>query len=283
MTGGARYGNLMSYKHYARPAAYGLCGSGAAKRRTRHQDGMREMLRAMFGHGECTTWNMAKISLRTGDASLVRAKEKEYRRLLLGRRDAKRRPGGMLDSGLVVRSGGGAPSRYRLSLHGIMYCIDAMDPDDAEIDGMARAHAGALPRVFGRWGELVSALGGGAYTPLRVMSKGLLLDNPRTAGEGGGAPLYELMSFLHAEYGGSYESIREPELAEQVSYWFYTFLLYPGAAGGAGLGGALGGDGELRGWYAGFLRRARGYYEERLRAMRRGLPAAGLRATSSAS
>lgn len=270
---GAAYGNLASYKHCTRPAAHLMYG-GYAGPRTRHQKGMRDILYALFKHGSCTTWEVARIILRTRDISQVRAAEKECRRLFAGRHDAKRRSGGMLDTGLVAREQDGARSRYRLTIHGMLYCIDAMSPSGAEMDLAAAAHAGVVPLVLGRWDALREALGGDAYTPLRVLAKGILLD-----GQGaGGAPLHEAMLFLGAKYHRRYESISEAELAEQLSYWYYTFLLFrepEDAQDGGGrprrLRGVMRSDAKLLEWYGGFLAEAASYYEDRRSAMSAGL------------
>lgn len=277
---GAAYGNLASYKHCTRPAAHLLYG-GYAGPRTRHQKGMHDILRALFKHGACTTWEVARIILRTKDISLIRAKEKECRRLFAGRYDSKKRLGGMLDTGLVAVEEDGARSRYRLTIHGMLYCIDVMSPSGGEMDQAAAAHAGVIPLVLGRREALREALGDGAYTPLRVLAKGILLD-----GQGaGGAPLHEAMLFLGAKYHRRYESIAEAELAEQLSYWYYTFLLFraPGGAqdDGSRSGGLLGvmrSDAVLLKWYEEFLAEAASYYKDGLSAMSTGL--ASLRGAS---
>ena len=269
-----QYGNLMSYKHYTRPGAYNLYGS-SSKHKTKHQQGMQEILGIMFGNGACTTWDIAKLRHRTKDVSLIRTKEKEYRRLFLGRYDTKKRSGGMLDLGLVVREKAGPYSKYRLSLHGILYCIDVLNPSDDDFDRMAQRYADVLPRVFGRWDEVKSIAGADAYR-MRVLAKGLLLDDPGAAGTPAGTPLRELMSFVHAKYAKRFESISEAELAEQVSYWFYTFLLYYGEAGPHArrararmnrVKKMLTRDADLRPWYVEFLAQAKTYYRERLDAV----------------
>ena len=267
---GSTYGNLSSYKHCTRPAAHRLYG-GYAGPKTVHQRGMHDILHALFVSGACSTWEAAKITLRTEDMAQVRAKEKEYRRLFTGRHDARRRTGGMLDTGLVVKEPDEGHSRYRLSIHGILYCIDVMAPSDGEADRMAAAYASIVPRVFGRMGALKEALGGGAYTPLKILAKGILLD-----GQGGGdsSPLHEIMLFLGAKYHRWYESIPEPELAEQLSYWYYTFLLCRAPEGAQDAGGrqrrlldAMRSDGGLLEWYGGFLAEAASHYKDGMLAI----------------
>ncbi len=279
---GAIYGNLSSYKHCTRPAAHRLYG-GYAGPRTIHQQSMHDILHALFVNGACTTWEAAKITLRSKGMTQVRAKEKEYRRLFAGRHDARRHTGGMLDTGLVVREGDEGHSRYRLSIHGMLYCMDVMSPSGGEMDRVAAAYAGIVPRVFGRMDTLKGALGDSAYTPLKVLAKGILLD-----GQGGGdsAPLHEIMLFLGARYHRWYESISESELAEQLSYWYYTFLLCRTPEGARDAGDrrrsvldAMRSDGELSEWYGKFLAEAVSHYKGGLRAVSGSLDA--LRGTSS--
>ncbi|MCY4492210.1 MAG: hypothetical protein OXC46_12230 [Thaumarchaeota archaeon] len=269
-----QYGNLMSYKHYTRPEAYRLYGS-SSRHKTQHQQNMQDILRIMFENGSCTTWDIAKLKLRTNDVSLIRTKEKGYRRLFLGRYDTKKRSGGMLDLGLVVRENTGSYSRYRLSLHGILYCIDVLNPLEDDFDCMAQRYANILPKVFGRWDEVKSVAGIDAYK-MRVLAKGLFLDSSGATGMQGSAPLCEIMSFVHAKYAKMFESISEIDLAEQVSYWFYTFLQYYGNAGPHAkharvrmdkVKNMLQHDPELSIWYREFYIQSTDYYRDRLDAM----------------
>ena len=268
------YGNLMSYKRYTRPAACRLYG-GSSKFKTRHRQGIREILHVLFENGACSTWDIARIRLRTANASLIRPKEKEYRRLFLGRYDTKKRSGGMLDLGLVVREKMNPHAKYRLSLHGILYCIDMLYPSEDDFERMARAYAGVLPRVFGRWDEIKSVSGAGAYS-LRVLAKGVMLENLCLSTILAKTPLCELMSFIHAKYADKFESISEADLAEQVSYWFYTFLQYCVDAVHStpntqiqinGIKKLLQRDSELGVWYRGFYTQAMNHYKKRLDVM----------------
>lgn len=265
-----QYGNLASYKHYTRPAAYRLYGS-SSNAKSKHQAGMQDILQVMFANGPCTTWDMAKIMLRTSDVSLIRAKEKAYRRLFLGRYDTKKQSGGMLDLGLVVREKKGPYSRYRLSLHGVLYCMDVLNPSRGDVDRMARMYAGVLPKVFGRWEALKSTVGTDVYK-LRILAKGILLDN---AGSGN-AQLCEIMSLLQTKYARRFESISEEDLADQISYWFYTFMMYyksavPGARMSQGridrARSMLLRDPQMREWYRKFLEQAVDRYRKRLESL----------------
>ena len=265
-----QYGNLASYKHYTRPAAYRLYGS-FSNAKSKHQAGMQDILQIMFANGACTTWDMAKLMLRTPDVSLIRTKEKGYRRLFLGRYDTKKQSGGMLDLGLVVREKKGPYSRYRLSLHGILYCMDVLNPSRDDVDRMARMYAGVLPKVFGKWEALKSTVGTDIYK-LRILAKGILLDNSGS----GNAQLCEIMSFLQTKYARRFESISEEDLADQISYWFYTFMMYyKSASSNARMSqGRIGRarrmllrDPEMYEWYRRFFEEAVDRYRERLRSL----------------
>lgn len=256
------YGNLMSYKVYIRPAAQKMDGYGSPAK-TRHQESLRDILRILFKHGGGTTWDMAKTHLRS--MSEVREQEKAYRRLLVGRTDRGKYTKGVAGIGLIKagKSPGKPYSAYRLSPHGILYCMDALSPGRGEVDAAAAHYGSLLPKIFGRWRMLTRVLGPDAYG-LRVLAKGLLL-NSYTMSRADN-PIYELMSFVHIKYRRNFESITERDLAEQISYWFYTFLLYR-KGGAKKLKRVLARDEQLYEWYAGFFDEAKSYYAQRLRTM----------------
>lgn len=253
------FGNLMSYKFYVRPEAHRLYGSTKTTK-SKHQQNVHELLRILLVRGASTTWDMAKTVKYS--VSGVREQEKSYRRLLVGRTDRKRRSGGILDIGLAIREKHAGPyAKYRLSLYGILYCIDVFHPSTRDLDETAARYALLLPRIFGRWEDVKSTLGHDAYN-LQILSKGLYLNNPKMAHSDN--PLYELMSYIHIKYRRYTESISEPDLAEQMSYWFYTYLLYLHPEK---LKKVLDSDEEMSRWYADFFNQAKDYYTQRLRTM----------------
>ncbi len=261
------HGNLMSYKVYVRPAVHRMYGYNT-KTASKHQKNVHMLLQALFAHGTGTTWDLAKV--RRLKAAAIREQEKVYRRLLVGRTDRGRYSGGLLDAGLVVRDddaqeGKNSPyARYRLSMYGILYCVDVLEPTKKETDSMVRQYAFLLPRVFGMWKPLKHVLGReAAYDGLKILSKGLYLNNISMARTD--SPLYELMSFIHVKYRHRFESISQHDLSEQVSYWFFTFLLYLDPKS---LKAVLAQDEQLHKWYKDFFRQAKSYYAERMRAMR---------------
>ena len=83
------------------------------------------------------------------------------------------------------------------------------------------------------------------------------------------------MSFINIKYRRYYESISEKDLAEQISYWFYTYLLYQRKAnktknntkkihfGVQKLQHVFDRDQELSNWYRKFFKDAENYYKDR--------------------
>lgn len=219
------------------------------------------MLRILFGHGSLTTWAMAKVDM--SNVENIRRQEKIFRRLMVGRVDREIHSGGLVNSGLVIAEKDPTKPymRYRLSLHGILYGIDALAPSQKSTDRMAAKYAHILPRVFGKWEMLKRTLGEDVYS-LRILASGMSLNNIYLANMDN--PVYELMLYLHIKYRGSFEIMYEHDLAEQVSYWFYTFLMYKSIDK---LKAILADDGEIRDWYTEFIRQAKLYYGDRLLAM----------------
>ena len=133
------YGNLQNYKFYLRPNTHAHYGSPNEKKSvlSKHQQNVQNLLKIMSENESMTTWDLAKISI-PNDISKLREREKIYRRLLVGRKDKGKHSDGILDLGLAVKDGKslktGISDKYRLSLYGIMYCIDALDMDKNEID-----------------------------------------------------------------------------------------------------------------------------------------------------
>ena len=266
---GTRYGNLMAYKLYVLPAAKKMYGG--SRPRIKHHQNVRQLLYVLAVSGTSTTWQMTKRRF-PNDNARVREKEKEYRRLLIGRTDRGRHSSGVMEFGLVVKDGRvmrhPVSDMYRLSLHGVLYCMNALGLSNGEIDTIARNYSKVLPKVFGRWEYLKSFIGDDVYK-IRILAKGLLLDNPTIVRKPDN-PLYELMSYIHVKYHRHFESIAESDLAEQISLWFYTRLLHePHTARARPGGGAkrliriLDADQCLKRWYLEFARESYLYYNDR--------------------
>ena len=223
------FGNLQNYKLYLRPNAHTHYGSPGEKKSslTKHQQNVQNLLKIMSKNEPKTTWELAKISI-PNDISKLREREKIYRRLLIGRKDKGKFSGGVLDFGLAVKDGKslktGISDKYRLSLYGILYCIDVLDLSNSEIDKVAEKYSRVLPKVFGKWESIKSIIGNRAYG-IKLLAEGLLADNPQIQVQHG-IPFYELMSYVHIKYQRDFERIDEERLAEQISYWFYVNLLY---------------------------------------------------------
>ena len=272
------YGNLQNYKLYLRPNAHNHYGYPKEQKSSlnKHQQNVQNLLKIMSENEPMTTWDLAKISI-PNDISKLREREKIYRRLLVGRKDKGKHSDGILDLGLAVRDGKstktGIADKYRLSLYGILYCIDILDLSKKEIDKIAEKYSKILPKIFGRWEYLKSKIGERVYG-IKLLSNGLLADNPQIQIQPG-IPFYELMSYVHIKYQRDFEHISEERLAEQISYWFYVNLLYHPIQkndsqniGIKSLNLIFETDGELRKWFLIFFREAKKYYHQRYHVLK---------------
>lgn len=276
----AIYGNLHSYKLYTRPTARRLFGSYSFRRKSgpKHHENVQKMLEILALNGTLTTWGMAKTQL-SGDSSGIRSKEKDYRRLLIGRMARGKHTLGLLDVGLVVKDGKsylkGPADQYRLSLHGLLYCLDVLDLTDKEIDLMASKYANVLPWVFGKWEYLKERIGNEVYR-LKSLAGGLFMDNIQIT-KISNFPAYEIMTYLNVKYQDNFEKIDEKDLADQISYWFYTTLLVPTRLSAKKQSGlevkqwkkVINGDKELKKWYYDFVNEAIKYYESRFNKIKK--------------
>ena len=277
MTSGPEvYGNLQSYRLYVLPTAKQLFGSYSFRRKStiKHHSNVQKMLEILALHGQLTTWGMAKIVLHD-QISGIRTKEKEYRRLLKGRKDRGKRSQGVLDVGLVVVSGKnynrGPSDVYRLSVHGILYCLDVLELTNKEIDTMAKQYADVLPFVFGKWEYLKSIVGNDVYR-IKTLASGIFLDNIQVT-KMSKFPVFELLMYLSIKYQEYFESIEEKKLAEQLSCWFYTHLLLPSNARSATSDDAklkqIFNDKEIKNWYYSFVDESMEFYHDRFAIMKK--------------
>ena len=271
---GTVYGNLYSYKLYTRPTARRLFGSYSFRKKPlpKHSENVQKMLEILALNGSLTTWGMAKTQLDNSGG--IRTKEKEYRRLLVGRKDRGKKTSGVLDVGLVVKDGKsyvkGPSELYRLSLHGILYCMDTLDLTNKQIDTMASEYAHVLPWIFGKWDYLKAVIGDEVYR-LKILASGLFLDNIQITSVSK-FPVYEIMTYISVKYQNSFEYISENELADQISYWFYTHLLVPSRLTTRKKESHLeinkwkkifAGNEELKNWYYSFLYESAKFYKSR--------------------
>lgn len=275
----ATYGNLQNYKLYLRPNAHAHYGSPDEGRSalSKHQQNVQNLLMIMGRNESMTTWDLAKISV-PNDMSKLREREKVYRRLIVGRKDKGKHSDGILDLGLIVKDGKsfktGTADKYRLSLYGILYCIDVLNLDKREIDKIAEKYSPVLPKVFGKWKYVKSKVQDRVYG-IKFLANGLLADNPQIQVRRG-IPFYELMSYVHIKYQRNFEHIAEDKLAEQISYWFYINLLYQPIQKHnstsdeiGGLDEIFDGDEELRKWFVIFFKESKKYFYERYSILRK--------------
>ena len=126
------FGNLQNYRLYLRPNAHAHYGFPNTKKSvlSKHQLNVQRLLKIMSTNESMTTWDLAKISI-PNEITKLREREKIYRRLLVGRKDKGKHSDGILDLGLVIKDGKslktGIADKYRLSLYGVLYCIDVLD------------------------------------------------------------------------------------------------------------------------------------------------------------
>ena len=272
----AKYGNLYSYKFYLRPTAHRMYGDRFSTiKKIKHHENVQKLLQILFLNGTCTTWEMAKIR-NPNDVSTIRTKEKEFRRLIKGRTDRGKHSSGIMELGLVINDGQkfnkGYSDTYRLSIPGILYCLDVLNLNKKEIDQMAAKYAVIAPKVFGKWEFLKSIVGDDVYK-IQILARGLLLDNPELSIEK--SPLYELMSYLNFKYRKFYEFISEKDLSEQLSYWFYTCILYQNQRKGKGrISGVdklhliFKKDKEIANWYNDFFKESEVYFKDRTKILK---------------
>ena len=267
------FGNLQNYKLYLRPNAHTHYGHPNQKKSSlgKHQQNVQNLLKLMSKNEPKTTWDLAKIAI-PNDISRLREREKIYRRLLVGRKDKGKHSGGILELGLVVKDGKslktGVADKYRLSLYGILYCIDVMDLTKNEIDRIAKKYSSVLPKVFGRWDLIKEEMGNKVYG-VKLLANGLLADNPQIQVESG-IPFYELMSYVHIKFQKNFEHISEEMLSEQISYWFFVNLLYrpptkekQNNSGIKTLNPIFEKDDELKRWFLDFFKETTNYYHQR--------------------
>jgi len=220
-----RMPSLISYKYHIRPIArkkYGTIDS-----ESKHKKNVQEILKILALDGPLSTWDMTK-SHYSSDSSLMRTKEKEYRRLLIGRKDRGQYSEGILDLNLVVvdsksnkRNSGNI---YRLTLFGILYCFDVLDFSKSDIDKIAKNYEILLPFVFGKWDFLKSIIHEHIYN-ITLLGKGLLFDNPNIV-KIENLEFFELISFFNFKSNNMTQSLNEEKMGELISLWFYTTLMY---------------------------------------------------------
>ena len=277
---GTIYGNLHAYKMYTRPTAMRLFGSYSFRKKsgTKHHENVQKMLEILALNGTLTTWGMAKTHL--DDSAGIRTKEKEYRRLLVGRMARGKHTIGLLESGLVVKDGKSytkAPAdQYRLSLHGILYCLDVLGLSEKQIDTMAEKYSKVLPFVFGKWDYLKENIGTEVYR-LKNLAGGLFMDNIQIS-KISNFPVYELMTYLNVKYQNNFEQIDEMDLANQISIWFYTNLLVPSKFRSSGKKSSLEvkqwkkiirDDSNLKKWYYDYVDEAIQFYNKRFNKLKK--------------
>src|SRR3972149_6986917 len=112
---------------------------------------------------------------------------------------------------------------------------------------------------------------------LHSLAAGLFMDNIQIA-KITNFPVYELMIYLNVKYQNNFEQINEEDLANQISYWFYTTLIVPSKLNTQGKKSSLeikqwkkiiNGDGELKKSYYDFVDEAIKFYNTRFQKIKK--------------
>jgi hypothetical protein len=272
---GAVYGNLLAYKQYTRPTAQRIFGQYSYRNRKgpKHHENVQRLLEILAINGKLTTWGMAKTHL--SDTTNIRSQEKDYRRLLVGRMARGKHTMGLLDIGLVVKDGKNiqkAPADlYRLSLHGVLYCLDVINLSERDLEKMAEKYANVLPQIFGKWKYLKSMIGNDTDR-LKTLASGMFMDNIQISNMTS-LPIYELMTYLNVKYQNNFEQINEEDFADQMSYWFYTNLLISSKISTGNESKRwkklLDNDHDLKKWYYKFVDEAISFYTNRFKQIKK--------------
>lgn len=256
------YGNLQSYKFFTRPASQHFLGiknkGGKIKRKK-----IESILWILGMNGASSTWEMAKHEI-LNDTSKLRSREKEFRRQIIGRKTTKKSYPGLIDIGLVVKDSitynKGKVSKYRLSLHGILFCIDSLDLSNEEIDKLAEKYSEILPMLFGNWNFLKNQIKDKVYR-IKMLSRGTFLEGSQKK-DSQNLLFAHLMTYVHLKFYEKYDGILEEELSMQISYWFYTSLLYFENKKEPPLKKIFSNNKELKKWYTEFIKEVKIYFKE---------------------
>ena len=221
---------------------------------------------------------MAKTRFNV-DPSKIRTKEKEYRRLLVGRNDRGNHSNGILDLNLVTidsisikRNPG---NRYRLTLFGILYCLDVMNFSEKEMDIVAKNYEVLLPLVFGNWNFLKTTIEDAVYN-ISLLGKGLLFDNLNII-KIENKEFYELISYFNIKANALTPSFNEQKIGELISLWFYITILYfpnlltktKNKDSKKYLKKILKNNLEIKRWFSDFVIEAQTFYKQRSKIIER--------------
>ena len=85
------------------------------------------------------------------------------------------------------------------------------------------------------------------------------------------------MTYLNIKYQNNFEQITEEELANQISYWFFTTLLVPSKLGNKKRTAlevkqwkqVINGDNDLQQWYYKFVDEVIKFYNNRFKSIKK--------------
>jgi hypothetical protein len=128
--------------------------------------------------------------------------------------------------------------------------------------------------VFGKWDYLKKIIDGDVYR-IKLLAKGIFLDNVQTS-KISKIPVYEILTYLSTKYIDNFEHIEENDLAEQISYWYYTQLLIVKRQDKPKTSvdfekwyKIIIQDEDLKKWFQNFLDEVTDFYDERFKVVKR--------------
>lgn len=260
------FGNIQAFRNLVFPVSEELFGSRSSTSLSKHKQYVQEMLKLLSLHGSMTTWDLAKNSIIL-DLDSMRSRDKVFRRLLLGRTDRGKSSPGVLDIGLVTSTNSvSMPSnKYRLSAHGLLYCLAVLDLSNDEIDRIVSNYSDIFPKIFGKW-HLINSYFKNSIDLLKEIGNAHVYEN-RHLVKFTDFPFVEINDYIHTKYVDFYESISESDFADAVSYWFFTNLPIVYLLSGKNTNELLENwmclfeeDLDLKHWYYSFLLEMKNFY-----------------------
>jgi len=259
-------GNIQAFRNLVLPVSEELFGSRFSTSLSKHKQYVQEMLKLLSLNGSMTTWELAKSSIIL-DLDSMRSRDKVFRRLILGRTDRGKSNPGVLDIGLVTTTNSipNSSNKYRLSAHGLLYCLAVLDLSDDEINRIVSNYSDIFPKIFAKW-SLINSYFKNSIELLKKIGDTYVYEN-RHLTKFTSFPFVEINDYIHTKYVNFYESISESDFADEVSYWFFTNLPIEYVLTGKNTHKLLENwtclfeeDLDLKNWYYSFLLEMKNFY-----------------------
>jgi hypothetical protein len=184
--------------------------------------------------------------------------ERMIQRLFHGRTDRKKKSLGLIEDGIVQKTG----DTFSLSFFGLLYAIKLCNFTTCNFNKIAKNYKEMLPYIFGK-NEYLSK-NKISLKPLIVIADG----NPDRLERSiqASIPYQELYNYLNSQIPKM--AISEASFRNYVSLWFYTYLLWDNTFNAKMIRKwkkIISTDNELKMWYTGFLFGAREFYSNRFK------------------